>query len=144
MSTDTPKIQVPERSGNTSEEPRGNPLHRPTGNKNKNEGRQEVQSDLLHDLPDCLQEFKENLVDERNPSEPWRNLLSLDIEKLPVLLMNHQWSREQKWNQVWVSISVYKHFPKDPNCDVCLKTKNNQGFLQKTCWKSRAQSGKCW
>ena len=42
---------VSERSGNTSGELRGNPLHEPTDteNKNKNEGREEVQSDLLHD-----------------------------------------------------------------------------------------------
>ena len=36
--------------------------------------------------------------------------------------MNFQWSREQKWNRVWVS-SVKTHFPKDTNCDICLKTK---------------------
>ena len=50
---------VPERGGSTSEEPRGNLLHESTEteNKNKNEGREEVQSDLLHELPDWLQEF---------------------------------------------------------------------------------------
>ena len=43
---------VQERSGSTSEEPRGNSLHGPTEteNKNKNEGLEEVQSDLLHEL----------------------------------------------------------------------------------------------
>ena len=47
----------------------GNPLHTPTETEkqNKNEGREEVQSDLLHDLPDWLQEFRENVVDECNP-----------------------------------------------------------------------------
>ena len=29
--------------------------------------------------------------------------------------------------------SVYTHFPKDPNCDICLKAENNKGFLQKSC-----------
>ena len=29
--------------------------------------------------------------------------LSLDIETLPVLLMNYRWRREQKWNRVWVN-----------------------------------------
>ena len=48
--------------------------------------------------------------------------LRLRIETLPVLLMSYQWSREQKWNRVRVS-TVYAHFPKDPNCDICLKTK---------------------
>ena len=36
--------------------------------------------------------------------------------------------------------SIYTHFPKDPTCDICLKTKMT-GFLQKTCWYSRAKSG---
>ena len=45
---------VPERSESVSEELRGNPLHEltETENKNNNEGREEAQSDLLHDLPD--------------------------------------------------------------------------------------------
>ena len=62
---------VPERSGSTSEELRGKPMHKPpeNENKNKNEGCEEVQSDLLDELPDWLQEFRENLVDERSPSE---------------------------------------------------------------------------
>ena len=33
-------------------------------NKNKNGESEEVQSDLLHDWPDWLQEFREDLVDE--------------------------------------------------------------------------------
>ena len=37
------------------------------------EGSEEVQSDLLHDLPDCLQDFRENLGDESSPSEPRGN-----------------------------------------------------------------------
>ena len=66
---------VPERSGSTSKEPRRNPLHKPTETENniKNEVREEVENDLLHDLPDWLKEFRENLVDERNPSEPRGN-----------------------------------------------------------------------
>ena len=52
-----------------SEELRGNPLHRSTETENtsKNEGREEVHGDLLHDLLDWLQEFRENLVDESSP-----------------------------------------------------------------------------
>ena len=54
---------------------RVDPLHESieTENKKKNEGRKEEQSDSSHELPDWLQEFTENLVDERGPSEPWRN-----------------------------------------------------------------------
>ena len=46
-----------------------------------------------------------------------------EVKTLPSHLMNFQWSREQKWNWVRLSTSVYTHFPKDPNCDICLKTK---------------------
>ena len=72
---DTAKNPVPERSESVSEELQGNPLHESTEteNKNKNERREEAQSDLLHDLPDWVQEFRENLVDERSSSELWGN-----------------------------------------------------------------------
>ena len=51
---------VQARSGSMSAELRENPMHKPTETENKkNEGREEVQSDLLHDLPDWLQEFRE-------------------------------------------------------------------------------------
>ena len=40
-----------------------------------------------------------------------------NIETLPVLLMNYLQSREQKWD------SIFSHFPKDRNCDICLRTK---------------------
>ena len=126
----------PKRSGSTSEELRGNPLHKSTEteNKNKNEDSEEVQRGISHELPDWQQDFRENLVHERSRTEPWGNpeqgsqdtsksshelpmdprakvepgsgkqvvpqshgeTLRLRIEMLPVLLMNYQWSREQK------------------------------------------------
>ena len=66
---------VTERSGSTSGELRGDPLHETTEteNKNKNEGSEEVQSDLSHELPDWLQDFRENFVDDCCPSEPRGN-----------------------------------------------------------------------
>ena len=66
---------VPERSGSTSEERWGNPLHEPTEieNTNKIEGREELRSELLRDLPDWLQEFIETLVDESVPTVSRRN-----------------------------------------------------------------------
>ena len=55
---------------------------------------------------------------------------SKEGKTLPSHLMNFQWSREQKWNQVRVS-SVYMNFPKDPNCDICLKTKITRAFCRR-------------
>ena len=44
------------------------------------------------------------------------------VQTLPSHLMNFQWSREQKWNRGSGKHSVFTHFPKDPNCEICLKT----------------------
>ena len=65
--------------------------------------------------------------------------LSLDIETLPVLLMSCQWSREQKWNWIRVSIVSTRTIRK-PKLRYLFEDENNEGFLQKTCWYSRAQS----
>ena len=113
-----------ERSGSTSEELRGNPLHSPTEAKNtsKNEGHEEVQSDLLHELPDWLQEFRENLVDESSPTKPRGDPApehrdtSSSSHELPMESRAKVESGSDKH-------SVYTHFSKDPNCDICLKTK---------------------
>ena len=48
--------------------------------------------------------------------------LSLDIETLPSHLMNFQWSRT-KVETGSGKHCVYTHFPKDPNSEICLKTK---------------------
>ena len=50
-------------------------MHRSTEteNTNKNERREEVHSDLLHDLPDWLQDFREILVDESSSLGSRRN-----------------------------------------------------------------------
>ena len=42
--------------------------------------------------------------------ETWR----LDIETLPVLLMNYQWSREQEWNRVRASTVSTRTFRRTP------------------------------
>ena len=119
ISTENP---VPERSGSTSEELRGNLQHKPTEteNTNKNEGHEEVQSDLLHDLPDWLQKFRENLVDERSPVEPRGN-------------------PEPGYRD---TSSSSHELPVESRAKV--EDKKDEGFLQKTCWCSRAQSGKFW
>ena len=112
-------------------------------NKNKKRTREEVQRDLSHELRDWLQEFRENLDDESTSTEPWETQ-SREVKTLPSHLMNFQWSASKSGTGFGCQHSVYTHFPKDPNCGICLKTKNNKGLLQKTCWYSRAQSGTFW
>ena len=135
---------VSERSGSTSEELWRNPLHESTETENQNKsGREAVQSDLLHDLPDWLQEFREKLVDERSHLEPRRNPSPGDRDTAS---SSHELPMESRAKVEPGSgkHSVHTHFPKDPKLRNLLEDKNNERFLQKTCWFSRAQSGKFW
>ena len=98
--------------------------------KPKNEGHEEVQSDLLHELPDWQQEFRENLVDERCPFEPRRNPspghrdTSSSSHELPM-------ESRAKVEPGSGKRSVYTHFPNYPNCDTCLRTKITRASCRK-------------
>ena len=93
-----------------------------TANKNKKEESEEVQRDFSHELPDLLQDFREILVDDSTSEEPRRDLMqrSADTSSSP-----HEPPMEPR---AYVELasgkhSVKTHFPKDPNCDIRLKTK---------------------
>ena len=115
---------VHERGGGMSKGLRGNPLHKPTEteNKTKNEGSEGVRSDALHDLPDWLQDFREILVHESTSTESWENPeqgsqdTSKSSRELPV-------ESRAKVEPGLGEHSVFSLFPKDANCDFCLKTK---------------------
>ena len=132
-----------ERSGSTSEESRGNPLPKPAKSQNtsKNEGDEEVQSDLLHDLRDWLQEFRENLVDERSLLEPQGDP---SLGHRDTSCSSHELPMESRAKVEPGSgkHGVHTHFPKDPYCNICLKTKITRASCKKTRWYSRTQSGK--
>ena len=119
---------VPERSGSASEELRGDPLHESTEteNKNINEEREEVQRDISHELTDWLQEFRENLVDKSTSRESQDRDTSKSSHEFPM-------EPRAKVEPFSGKHSVICTFRRDPNCDICLKTKNNKGILQKTC-----------
>ena len=95
---------VTERSGSTSEELRGNPLHQSTErvNKNKNEGAKKYKEIFrMTYRTGCRSsdKFCSTKVLQQSLGEALRPR----IKTLPVLLMNYPWSREQKWNQARVS-----------------------------------------
>ena len=126
-----------------SAELRGNLMHKPTEteNKNKNEDDEELRGGILRDVPDWLQGFRKNLVDESSPLEPRGNP---SHEHRDTSSSSHELPMESraKVDPGSGEHNIYTHFPKDPNCDICLKTKITRGFLQKTCWYRRAQRGK--
>ena len=61
-------------------------------------------------LPDWLQDFRENLVDESASTEPRKKRPEQEVMSLPSHLMNCPWSREQKWNRVRVSTVYIRTF----------------------------------
>ena len=96
-------------------------MHRPTENENTKKS-EEVQSDLLHDLPGWLQEFREKLVDESSPLEPRGNPAPKDQDTSSSFHELPMESRAQV-DPGSGKHSIYIHFPKDPNCDICFRTK---------------------
>ena len=82
---------------------RGNPLF-------ANSGRAPSSSEI----PEWLQEFRENLVDDRVPEHRGSHASS-----------SHEVSLEPttKRREDLGKHSVYTHFPKDRNCEICQRTK---------------------
>ena len=118
---------------------RSDPLMtKPTQNPkpNKNEDHElERRGPFCSKIPEWLQEFRENLVDDRvlegrdshassshEPSLEPTPTRSVDLEK-------H---------------SVHTHFPKGRNCEICQRTKITKGPVQKAQWWSRTSCRKIW
>ena len=144
MSADTSKIQYPkevEVRMRSYGETRGiNPQKPKTHKKGESE---EVQRDISHEWPDWLQEFRDNLVNESTSTEPRGNPEqgSQDTSK-----SSHELPMEPRTKVERGSgkHGIYTHFPKDPNCDICLTTKITRASCRRRTWYSRAQSGTFW
>ena len=78
-------------------------------NKNKKESNKQATGDRLRDLPEWLEEFTDNIEDTEAPV-PAHVSQDSDSE-LPTKVV----SKSRKH-------SSYTHFPKDRNCEVCLRT----------------------
>ena len=134
-----------ERSEIMSAESRGNPLPKPAKNKTQIKMKETKTYSVIYCLS-CwtgLQEFRENLVDESSPLEPQGDP---SLGHRDTSSSSHELPMESrpKVETGWGKHCVYTHFPKDPNCDICLKTKITRGVLPKTCWYIRTQSGTFW
>ena len=87
------------------------------------------------EIPEWLQEFREHLVDEGVPERRDSHASSShepSLEPTPtrsVDLGKH---------------SVFTHFPKDRNCEICQRTQNHKCPVQKTHWRSRTSCRKYW
>ena len=110
------RVERQERGDPYSSETSEELLNKPTKNpkRNKNEDHEQVRRDPCHsEKPEWLQEFRENLVDDRVPERRDSHASS-----------SHESSLE-RLREVWIcgKHSVYTHFPKDRNCEICQRTK---------------------
>ena len=66
------------------------------------------------EIPECLQEFRENLVDDEIPIQGGSHASS-----------SHEASLEpiEKRREDLGKHNVHTHFPKDRNCEICKRTK---------------------
>ena len=90
-------------------------LHEPTKipKPNKNKNHEQVRGDPHYsDIPEWLQEFRENLVGERVPEHRDSHVSS-----------SHEPSLEPLRSVDLGKHSVCNHFPKDRNCEICQRTK---------------------
>ena len=99
-STSANSDSVSERNrGMMRGELRGDPLHDST----------EIEKDISHELSDCQQKFRWNLVDG-STSEKRRGDLMQSSATLPVRLLILQWSRDHTWNRVRVRTVYLRTF----------------------------------
>ena len=87
-------------------------MNQPKSPKPKNEDHEQVRRSPYSDTPEWLQEFRENLVDDRVP-ERWDSHSS----------SSHEPSFEPLRSADLGKHSVYTHLPKDRNCEICQRTK---------------------
>ena len=96
-------------------------LTKPTKNPkpNENENHEKERDDpLCSDIPEWLQEFRENLVDDRVPERRDSHAsssLESSLEPKPARSAD------------FCKHSVYTHFPKDRNCEICQRGQKSQG-----------------
>ena len=86
--------------------------HREIPKPNKNEDHEQVRGSPYSDILEWLQEFRENLGDERVPEHRDSHASSF-----------HEPSLELMRSVDLGKHSVYTHFPKDRNCEICQRTK---------------------
>ena len=79
-------------------------------NQRKNEDPEQVRGNPYSGIPELLQEFRENIMDERVPEHRDSHATS-----------SHEPSAELVGSVDLGKHSFYTHFPKDRNCEICQR-----------------------
>ena len=81
---------------------------------NKKESKKEQKDQLCSEIPEWLQEFTEKLVDDEIPAHGDSHASSSHKASLEPIF---------KRREDLCKHSVYAHFPKDRNCEICRRSK---------------------
>ena len=112
INSDTSPVQVStsvdDRSGQP-DETQANKIQKP----NKKKTTIERDNPLDSEIPEWLQEFRENLVDDEIPVHGDSRQFSHEASLEPTFKRREDLGKH----------SVYTHFPKDRNCEICKRTK---------------------
>ena len=124
------------RSESEDRRARGDPLHRPGEfpKFDENMDQEPSRRNPLHsDIPDWLQEFTENLVDERVLEHRDSHSSS-----------SHESSLEPPRKVASGKHSVCTHFPKDRNCEICQRTKITRAPCRRHTGEVVPRAENCW
>ena len=82
--------------------------------QNKKESKKEQSESLCSEIPEWLQEFRENLVDDEIPLQGGSHASSShEVSLEPIFKRREDLGKH----------NVHTHFPKDRNCEICQRTK---------------------
>ena len=95
--------------------------------------KREREDPYCSDIPEWLQEFRENVVDDRVPERRESHASS-----------SHELSSEPTRSADLGEHSVYTHFPERPKLRDLPEDQNRKGPVQKTYWQSRTSCRKFW
>ena len=113
IDSDISPVQVSTSVGDRSGQPdetQANKIPKP----NKKETTIELGNPLYSEIPEWLQEFRENLVDDEIPVHGDSHASSShEVSLEPIFKRREDLGKH----------SVYTHFPKDRNCEICKRTK---------------------
>ena len=103
--------------------------HSKTQNKNKKRDVKENSDNPVADLPEWLEEFKEDLVDTELHASAHSSQDSDSRHHTKVATKSRKHS-------------IYSHFPKDWNCEVCLRTKMTRAPCRRRTGEALPRAGK--
>ena len=90
-------------------------------------GNNRASGDRLRDLPDSLEQFTDNLE---------------DTEVLAPARISHDSDSESPTKVSSKKHSIFTHFPKDRNCEVCLRTKMTRAPCRRRTGEAVPRAGK--